>query len=378
MQLRPDRWLLHRYRMRYPWAYMENLSPHKNVKRYTSWSSLGYTVLFCLAIALLLWVMDFINPLLPLITVSLSIGLSINLTFIMAQDRLSQFLSPYLAAVPLTAVGLSIGLAIAGLLVAGKPTLFFSDDYATLLIGVFFAIVGSSIFMIRSQLLAAQAQLAEAEAQHQAQEKLLLETELKLLQAQIEPHFLFNTLSNVVGLIHKDPQAAEETLLNLTTLLRSSLQRTRDTTTTLAQELTMVEAYLKIQSIRMQDRLRYDFIPAGIVEAGSELHDQMQAHALPPLLLQPLVENAVKHGIDPSETGGNVSITVTTANNRLDITIADTGVGMSTTAKAGTGLDNVRQRLHALYGERASLTVTENKPTGVVVHLSIDGENGDH
>jgi LytS/YehU family sensor histidine kinase len=323
-------------------------------------------------------VLNISGSLLLSITISLCIGLSINLSFILAQEKLNQFLSPYLAAVPITALGLAFGLAISGLLVAGTPTFFFQDNYATLIIGVFFAIVGSAIFVVRNQLLAAQAQLAEAEMQQHAQEKLLLETELKLLQAQIEPHFLFNTLSNVVGLIHKNPQAAEETLLDLTTLLRSSLQRTRDPTVTLDQELTIVEAYLKIQSIRMQDRLHYEFIPAEIVQAGSDLHQQMKAHALPPLLLQPLVENAVKHGIDPSEAGGSVTISVATKDKQLQIIVADTGVGMSSCSQAGTGLDNVRQRLRILFGDRASLTVTENSPTGVVVELNIRGDNGGH
>jgi sensor histidine kinase YesM len=357
---------------------MENSWQHKDMKSYNAWGSLGYTTVFCLAIGLLLWVLNISGSLLLSITISLCIGLSINLSFILAQEKLNQLLSPYLAAIPITALGLAIGLAIAGLVVASTPTFFFRGDYATLIIGVFFAIVGTAIFVVRNQLQAARAQLAEAELQQQAQEKLLLETELKLLQAQIEPHFLFNTLSNVVGLIHKDPQAAEETLLNLTTLLRSSLQRTRDATVTLAQELIIVEAYLKIQSIRMQERLHYEFIPAEIVHAGSDLHEQMKAHALPPLLLQPLVENAVKHGIDPSEAGGSVTISVAATDKQLQIIVADTGVGMSSSAQAGTGLDNVRQRLRALYGDRASLSVTENKPSGVVVELNIRGESGDH
>lgn len=354
---------------------MENLSLAKNVKGYNSWGSLGYTALFCLAIGLLLWALDADNSLPSLIAVSLCIGLSINLSFILLQDLVTPYLSPYLVSVLLIALGLGVGLSIGGLLLFAEPLYFFRDDYVSLMLGVFFGIVGLAIFGTRSQLLLAQAQLAEAESQHQAQEKLLLETELKLLQAQIEPHFLFNTLSNVVGLIHKDPHVAEETLLNLTTLLRSSLQRTRDKTVTLAQELTMVEAYLKIQSIRMQDRLHYEFIPAGILQVGSDLHEQMKAHALPPLLLQPLVENAVKHGIDPSETGGSVSISVETENKQLCITVADSGVGMSTSAEAGTGLDNVRQRLRTLYGDRAFLTVTENRPSGVVVQLCIRGED---
>jgi signal transduction histidine kinase len=339
---------------------------------------MGYTTVFCVAIGLLLWFLDVAEPLTSALTVSLCIGWSINLTFIAVGDSTERLLPPYIASILLTAVGLGVGLFAAGTALFRDPLFFYADNYGSLVLGVFFAIVGISIFGTRDRLIAARAELAVAESQRQTQDKLLLETELRLLQAQIEPHFLFNTLSNVVGLIHKDPTAAEQTLLNLTTLLRSSLQRTRAQSVTLAEELIIVQAYLEIQSIRMQGRLRYEVLPAELLESTNPHQGELGAWSLPPLLVQPIVENAVKHGIDPAEEGGQIEVKAGVEGERLVITVSDTGVGIVANgaggkAGSGTGLSNVRHRLQALYGELASMTITENRPSGVVVRLSIPG-----
>ena len=162
---------------------------------------LGFTGLFCLAIGLLLWYLGVTESAWTSILISLCIGWSINLTFILAEKIIDQYMPAYLVPIPLTAFGLTIGLLIAGSILFHEPLHFFTDNYLALIIGVFFSIVGVAIFSTHFNLLSARAELAKAEAQRQAQQKLLLETELKLLQAQIEPHFLFNTLSNIVGLI---------------------------------------------------------------------------------------------------------------------------------------------------------------------------------
>ena len=345
---------------------------------------LGFTGLFCLAIGLLLWYLGVAESAWTSILISLCIGWSINLTFILAENLIGQHMPAYLVPIPLTAFGLTIGLFIAGSILFHEPLFFFTDNYLALIIGVFFSIVGVAIFSTRLKLLSARAELAKAEAQRQAQQKLLLETELKLLQAQIEPHFLFNTLSNIVGLIRQTPEAAEKSLLNLTTLLRSSLQSTRRAVVTLDDELDFVRAYLEIQSIRIPERLRYEFRPAGLLEEKSAQDSILQLQ-LPPVLLQPIVENAIVHGIEPSESGGQVIIEVSVRNNYLLITIADTGVGISEHAPnakdndiSGTGLSNVRQRLHASYGDAADMTISENSPSGVVVQLSIPVNNDEH
>ena len=345
---------------------------------------LGFTGLFCLAIGLLLWYLRVTESPWTSILISLCIGWSINLTFILAEKIIDQYMPAYLVPIPLTAFGLTIGLFIAGSILFHEPLFFFTDNYLALIIGVFFSIVGVAIFSTHYNLLSARAELAKAEAQRQAQQKLLLETELKLLQAQIEPHFLFNTLSNIVGLIRQTPEAAEKSLLNLTTLLRSSLQSTRRAVVTFDDELDFVRAYLEIQSIRIPERLRYEFRPAGLLEEKSA-QDSIRQLQLPPFLLQPIVENAIVHGIEPSESGGQVIIEVSVRKNKLIITIADTGVGISEHAPSaenndvsGTGLSNVRQRLHASYGDAANMTISENSPSGVVVRLSIPVNNDEH
>lgn len=344
-----------------------------NSKIKSSAMSLMLTAGFCMAIALLLALLGLSSSLWSTSIVSLCIGLSIHLTFIIFGDTAGRILPPYLAPIPQTAVGLLLGLMAAGIFTRGLPGYFFADSYTTLILGIFFGALGFVLNVTRTRLLSAQADLGQAEAKRQAQEKLLLETELKLLQAQIEPHFLFNTLSNVVGLIRTEPAAAERTLINLTTLLRSSLKRTRAQSVTLEEEFSIVKAYLEIQAIRMQGRLTYDFLPKDWQE--DEILCQWP---LPPLLVQPLVENAIKHGIDRSETGGKVAVTAHCENNRLHIRVADTGVGIKTDkaiagkhSGTGTGLSNVRNRLTMLYDGEALMTITDNLPSGVVVTLVI-------
>ena len=345
---------------------------------------LGFTGLFCLTIGLLLWYLGVTESAWISILISLCIGWSINLTFILAEKLVAQYMPAYLVPIPLTAFGLTIGLLISGSILFREPLNFFTDNYLALIIGVFFSIVGVAIFSTHYKLLSARAELAKAEAQRQAQQKLLLETELKLLQAQIEPHFLFNTLSNIVGLIRQTPEAAEQSLLNLTTLLRYSLQSTRKALVALEEELNFVRAYLDIQSIRIPERLQYEFRPSGLLE-GNSAQDSIRQLQLPPLLLQPIVENSIVHGIEPSESGGQVVIEVSLRNNKLIITITDTGVSISEHAPSaknndlsGTGLGNVRQRLHASYGDAANMTISENSPCGVVVQLSIPVNNDEH
>jgi LytS/YehU family sensor histidine kinase len=226
---------------------------------------------------------------------------------------------------------------------------------------VFFGVVGFALFGTRARLLQAQAELAVAASEHQRQERLITETELKLLQAQIEPHFLFNTLSNIAVLIRSNPDDAERTLLNLTTLLRSSLNRTREAQTTLREELDIARAYLDIHAIRMRERLQY--------RIESEL--SLDNLPLPPMLVQPLIENALKHGVDPLENGGCVSIAVHRTADHLIIAVKENGAGMAEQAPPGTGLRNVRERLYGLYGQAAQLSVSDRRPHGVCAELSI-------
>ena len=209
-----------------------------------------------------------------------------------------------------------------------------------------------------------QEALAEARAERLRrieQEVLTTHTELALLQAQIEPHFLFNTLSNVVGLIETQPTVARTMLLDLTALLRTSLARTRQPMVTLGEELDLLRAYLGIMAVRMGSRLDWQIDTAP---------DVLTAR-LPPLLVQPLVENAIRHGLEPKANAGRLSIRCQRQGDMLDIEVTDNGLGFSGNVSDGTGLANVRQRLAATCGSESSLSLTTSPAGGIIARLRL-------
>lgn len=184
---------------------------------------------------------------------------------------------------------------------------------------------------------------------------------LALLQAQIEPHFLFNTLANVQSVIESDPRTARTILDHLNEYLRVSLGRTRHASSTLADELRLVSALLGIAGLRLGERLRYS------IRAPEEL-----SHALlPPLLLQPLVENALKHGIEPALGGGEIRVEIEARGDTLRLCVTDTGVGLNATSAEGVGLGNVRARLASLYGDRGKLALYGREPHGLVAEITM-------
>ncbi len=313
--------------------------------------------IFCAAIALLVWwLIDFDIGYWRVLAVSLSIGWSVQITAKLLRERVQRRLGPWLTPIPVVAVGLAAGLLLGGTLVAGQPLRFFSQDFGTLALGLFFGITGFLIFGAQERLRRAGELLAAAELKRSQQEKLLAETELKLMQAQIEPHFLFNTLSNITQLIRGNPELAVTTLENLTTLLRASLARTRSAESTLGQEIDFAKAYLAIQATRMRGRLRYRL----------DLADDLRAVPLPPLLIQPLLENAVLHGIEPEPEGGEVRFSARRDDGELLLRVSDNGAGIEETGAAGgTGLRNVRDRLRLRYGPQAALELRPGKPRGL-------------
>ncbi len=188
-----------------------------------------------------------------------------------------------------------------------------------------------------------------------AVEKESLLANLRMLQAQIEPHFLFNTLSNILSLIDTKPDKGKSMLLDLTKYLRTSLSRTLPEKTMLSQEITMIKAYLDIQKIRMDERLNYTI----------DVPDNLWQHPFPPMLLQPLVENALKHGLEPKVEGGEIVIRAIRDNGLLKVEVSDTGLGFSDFDTSRVGIANVRERLGLLFGEKGRLIIEENKPHGV-------------
>lgn len=179
------------------------------------------------------------------------------------------------------------------------------------------------------------------------------EAQLHLLQAQIEPQFLFNTLGDVQGLLDHDPERARQMLEEFTDYLRASLGQLRRADSSLAAELDMVQCYLQLLRLRMGERLHFS------IDASA----QARAAVVPPLLLQPLVENAIRHGLEPKADGGSVHIHAEVRSGRLEITVLDDGVGLAAApGQAGFAINNIRARLQARYGSKAALTLTADSP----------------
>ena len=328
--------------------------------------ALARTALLCVAVAVLLAALDVAAPFTDTLVTAFFMGFSFHTTTALIVPLCVERL-PWLVTMTLTlTAGLSIGVGLSAWYATGDPLYFFRTTNSTLWLGFVFGVIGTTFFSSVAELNKMRERLALSEVKALEQQKQMVETQLKLLQAQIEPHFLFNTLSNVVSQIATDPAAARRTLENLTTLLRASLKRTRADATTLGEELDILRSYLEIQRMRMGDRLRFRI-------TGDETCRQER---LPPMLLQPLVENAVVHGLEPLETGGELTIGVSTTADDLVIAISDTcDAGERKHAGersgTGTGLSNVRARLQALYGAGASVTLLANAANGATATLRL-------
>jgi hypothetical protein len=211
-------------------------------------------------------------------------------------------------------------------------------------------------------------EVASVEAMHRAEmdrlalDRQMAEARLQVLQAQIEPHFLFNTLANVRRLYQTDLAGGRSMLENLMRYLEVALPRMRENTSTLEREAALIEAYLNVQQIRMGRRLAFEI----------DMPDALRDVAVPPMMLLTLVENAIKHGLNPLLEGGFVRIAATGNDQQLQLAVADTGRGFGEgTSGGGTGLANIRARLVALYGSAASLALTLNTPRGITATIAL-------
>ena len=205
------------------------------------------------------------------------------------------------------------------------------------------------------------------EARRHEAERRASEARLRLLQGQIEPHFLFNTLANVLSLMDHDTPRAKQLLETFIDYLRASLVPLRREQHTLQQELELVEAYLQLLQMRMGERLRYRI----------DAEDGARRQTLPPLLLQPLVENAIHHGLEPKIDGGEVAVRARVEDGRLVIEVRDDGLGLQSGARAtlprsgsGTAVANIRERLAGHYGPAASLSLQQAEP-GTLARLEL-------
>jgi len=213
----------------------------------------------------------------------------------------------------------------------------------------------------------AQAVRATATADAEALKRQVVEARLAAMQAQIEPHFLFNTLASIDHLIETDAPRASQMQKNLIALLRASMPSLREAQAAgrrdLGRELAVVRPYLEILKVRMEDRLH------SVIDVPEGLHSA----EFPPLMLQSLVENAIKHGLEPKPEGGTLRLHAQVLHGKLAVSVADSGVGFARAGTAGTGvgLANIRERLALLYGGRAALDVAENPGGGTVVTITV-------
>ena len=198
-------------------------------------------------------------------------------------------------------------------------------------------------------------------------ERQALDARLHLLQAQVAPHFLFNTLANVQALVDAGSPHASVVLRNLTAYLRAAVPLLHESAATIDRELQLVRPYLELMQMRMPDRLRY----------AMNVDPSVLKVRCPPTTLLTLVENAVRHGIDPSEEGGRIDIDIARHGERCVVRVADTGAGLGQSANSlGTGLTTLRERLRLIFGEAAHLRLTPNDPRGAVVEIDMPAQTG--
>ncbi len=214
--------------------------------------------------------------------------------------------------------------------------------------------------MIRQREAFARDQALAFELEKSELERKALDTRLRLLQAQVEPHFLFNTLANIQALVDAGSPQASSVLKSLIAYLRAAVPRMHEVGTALGQELELVRAYLELMQMRIPDRLQF------------ALHIEPAASSLqcPPMTLLTLVENAVRHGIDPREEGGRIDVDVWLRDGRCHVRVTDTGAGLqSKSGGLGTGLSTLRERMQLAFGGDAQLRLTEVQPHGVCAEL---------
>ncbi len=293
--------------------------------------------------------------------IGISIATAISLLWLRREDKEPSIIWLAIAIVTGVVVGTTFATLISGNYKnvddEGRQWLIISSFIYSIIIG---CVVSYYFYLIARQREISN-QLTLEKLKQAEYERALTENNLKILQAQIEPHFLFNTLSNVIGLIDQRPDDARKMLEHFTHYLRASLSRTREPNTTLEDEMTIVNAYLSIQKIRMGERLNYKIT----------VDETLNATPFPPLLIQPLVENSVRHGLEPEIAGGEIGVEIYKKNNRLTIIVSDTGKGADNLQSDGIGLKNIRERLSSLFPDGASIEIRANRPKGLKTTLQI-------
>jgi len=271
-------------------------------------------------------------------------------------EPMTRWLLTGVIAIP---TGYFVGHQIAFLLL-GEPMRMVGHEHVSLIPIIFTVLAGGwglHYYATREQL--AQEAAARSEAQ-----RLAVESQLRLLRAQLEPHMLFNTLANVRSLVREDVDRAESMIDQLIVYLRSALAASQTESVALSREFAQLRAYLDIMALRMGPRLAYQL----------ELPATLERTEVPPMLLQPLVENAIKHGLEPKVGRGSIEVVARAMPSGIEIRVSDSGLGLpaddddgpsARPANTSYGLQHVRDRLHVLYGPAARLSLERRDPTGV-------------
>jgi signal transduction histidine kinase len=354
--------------------YCPDTKPYPRLRRFAV--DFVITIFFSIAIALVVtYVMRIHESFFDNLVISLCIG-SLAVTFIDGgrlllwgrnKPPMKPFLILFFVSMPAAQF---LGNVIAGLLLGIPSGSIGATVRATNPVGfaVLFVLtcVGISwFFWNRGHMIMLKAEAEAEKARAAAIEKQAMQAQLQLLQAQIEPHMLFNTLANLQGLIAVDAARAQHMLDQLIQYLRATLSSSRSEKTSLAHEFSLMEAYLGLMAVRMGSRLSY----------ALHLPDALREQMVPPMLLQPLVENAIKHGLEPKLEGGHIDVKAAYEAGILTLTVADNGLGLSdgpcATAGTSVGVSNIRERLQALYGERAAFSLNPNTPSGVIAQLTL-------
>jgi hypothetical protein len=247
-------------------------------------------------------------------------------------------------------------------------------DLGGVLMVMLFAYLAAAKVVVRKVAQAdAKVRSAVDAAEREAMERQLVQARLQVLQAQVEPHFLFNTLSAVDYLIETEPPRASRMQKALITYLRGALPQMRQESSTLGRELRLIKSYLELIKMRIEDRLEVEIaVPEGLETAE-----------FPPMMLQSLVENSIKHGIEPKPDGGKVRVSAGIHNAQLWVEVSDTGVGVpdgdlldGPTSGTGIGLQNIRERLAVLYPGKSRLMLRSDPATGTIVRISVPYQVG--
>ncbi|MDQ3445230.1 MAG: sensor histidine kinase [Pseudomonadota bacterium] len=333
-----------------------------------AWLQVVWTVVFNTAIAVVLtliaWAFvrlaDPLKTLMWNFVIAQSIGLTVHALYeaggyLLGRERIEAFSTRsrvlFFAGIPIVGclIGYWIGLTLLGVdvgrIVQGAPRVVVAIVTVSIVFSTFwYRYIAGKTRLARAEAESERERVKVVELQRQA-----LDAQLRSLQAQIEPHFLFNTLANVVSLIDTAPDKARLMLERMIELLRASLAASRSERTTLGQETALIAAYLDILRIRMGERLSYSIdVPAELLNVS-----------IPPLSLQPLVENSIKHGLEPKLEGGSVRLSARATDGALQLDVEDDGLGFSPRAGSGVGLTNLRERMTSLYGAKARLVVEE-------------------